>query len=87
MSKRSLVLVGLACLAVGYLVSTVPGFDPINPFAPQPQRPVIKFLARLAKLGLWVTVFAEPQPLPPEQQYAARHCDDNKSMICHSEGW
>jgi hypothetical protein len=48
---------------------------------------VIKFLARLAKLGLWVTVFAEPQPLPPEQQYAARHCDDNKSMICHSEGW
>ena len=48
------------------------------------QRPVIKFLARLAKLGLWVTVFAEPQP---QQQYAARHGDNNKSMVCHSEGW
>ena len=89
MSKRSLLLVGLACIVVGCLVSTVPGFDPLNPFSPKPQRPVIKFLARLAKLGLWVTVFAEPQPqpLPPEQQYAARHCDDNKSLICHAEGW
>ena len=83
MSKRSLLLVGLACLAVGYLVSTVPGFDPMNPFHPQPQRPVIKFLARLAKLGLWVTVFVEPQPQP---QYAARHTD-GRSMICHAEGW
>ena len=86
MSKRSLVLACLGCLAVGYLVSTVPGFDPVNPFAPQPQRPVIKFLARLAKLGLWVTVFAEPQPMAPESQYAARHCDDG-TMICHAEGW
>jgi len=84
MSKRYLLLVGLACLVIGCLVSSVPGFDPLNPFSPKPQRPVIKFLARLAKLGLWVTVFAEPQPQP---QYAARHGDDNKSMICHAEGW
>jgi hypothetical protein len=83
MSKRSLLLVGLACLAIGCLVSTVPGFDPLNPFHPQPQRPVIKFLARLAKLGLWVTVFAQPQP---QQQYAARHTD-GRAMICHAEGW
>jgi hypothetical protein len=83
MSKRSLLLVGLACLVVGCLVSSVPGFDPLNPFSPKPQRPVIKFLARLAKLGLWVTVFAEPQP---PQQYAARHTD-GRAMICHAEGW
>jgi len=87
MSKRSIVFVALACLTIGYLVSTVPGFNPVNPFAPKPQRPVIKFLARLAKLGLWVTVFAEPQPLPPEQQYATRHGDNSGSLICHSEGW
>jgi hypothetical protein len=86
MSKRSILLVGLACIVVGCLVSTVPGFDPLNPFSPKPQRPVIKFLARLAKLGLWVTVFAEPQPLPPEKQYAARHAD-GRAMICHAEGW
>lgn len=83
MSKRSLLLVALACLIVGYLVSTVGGFDPINPFNPKPQRPVIKFLARLAKLGLWVAVFAEPEP---KVQYATRNTD-GRSIICHSEGW
>jgi hypothetical protein len=36
---------------------------------------------------LWVTVFAEPQPLPLEQQYATRHGDNSGSLICHSEGW
>ena len=83
MSKRSLLVVGLACLVIGCLVSTVPGFDPLNPFHPQSQRPVIKFLARLAKLGLWVTVFADPRP---QQQYAARHTD-RRAMVCHAEGW
>jgi len=86
MSKRSVLLIAIACIVVGCLASAVPGFDPLNPFSPKPQRPVIKFLARLAKLGLWVTVFAEPQPLPPEQQYAARHTD-GRAMVCHAEGW
>lgn len=86
MNRRTLVLSCLACLVAGYLVATVPGFDPVNPFVPKrPDRPVARLLARLAKLGLWVTVFAEPAPQPVEQQYAARHCDG--SMVCHSEGW
>jgi len=86
MSRRTIVLSCLACLVAGYLVASVPGFDPINPFAPKNDRPVARFLARIAKLGLWLTVFAEHQPTYPEQQYAARHCVDG-SMICHSEGW
>jgi len=85
MTRRTLVLSCLACLVAGYLVATVPGFDPVNPFVPKHDRPVIRFLARVAKMGLWLTVFAEPAPQPVEQQYAARHCDG--SMVCHSEGW
>ncbi|MBM4022161.1 MAG: hypothetical protein FJ284_07960 [Planctomycetes bacterium] len=82
MTRRTLVLSCLACLVAGYLVASVPGFDPINPFVPKrPDRPVARFLARLAKMGLWLAVFAEPQPM----QYAARHGDG--SMICHAEGW
>lgn len=86
MSKRAIVLSCLACLAVGYMAASVPGFDPVNPFHPKPQRPFLKLVSRLAKLGLWVTVFAEPPPRPVEQQYAAAHCDD-RTMICHAEGW
>lgn len=86
MSKRAIVLSCLACLVVGYMAAAVPGFDPVNPFNPRPQRPFLKLVSRLAKLGLWVTVFAEPPPQPVEQQYAAAHCDD-RTMICHAEGW
>lgn len=86
MSKHAIVFSCLACLAIGYLAASVPGFDPVNPFAPQRDRPVARFWRRVAKLGLWLTVFAEPAPLPVEQQYAAREYDD-RTMICHAEGW
>lgn len=85
MSRQTFFLSCLACLVAGYLVACVPGFDPVNPFRPHQDRPVVRFLQRLAKLGLWVAVFAEPQPQPVEQAYAAQHCDG--SMICHAEGW
>lgn len=85
MTRRTLVLSCLACLVAGYLIACVPGFDPVNPFVPKNDRPVVRFLARLAKVGLWMTVFMEPQPQPVEQQYAARHCEG--SMVCHAEGW
>ena len=85
MNRRTLVLSCLACLVAGYLVASVPGFDPVNPFAPKPERPVLKFLARIAKIGLWVAMFADGGPRPVEQTYAARHHDG--SNICHAEGW
>jgi hypothetical protein len=87
MSKRTLVAVGAACLIAGYLISCVPGFDPVNPFVPKrPDRPVARLLARMAKLGLWVMVFAEPAPQRyPQPQYARMiECSNG---VCHSEGW
>lgn len=83
MNRRTLVLSCLVCLVAGYLVASVPGFDPVNPFVPKHDRPVARFLARVAKLGLWLTVFAEPQPRTIEQVYASKH----GSMVCHAEGW
>jgi len=86
MSKRAIVGSCLACLAIGYAAASVPGFSPVNPFAPQRDRPVARLLARVAKFGLWLTVFAEPSPLPVEQQYSAKEYDD-RTMVCHAEGW
>lgn len=86
MSKRSIVLACLGCLVAGYLAASVPGFTPINPFHPKPDRPILRLVQRLAKLGLWVAIFADPPPRPVEQQYAAAH-HDGRAMICHAEGW
>lgn len=86
MKRSTLLAICLACLLCGYLAASIPGFRPVNPFHPQPDRPVKRLLARLAKLGLWLTVFAEPAPQPVERQYSARH-PVHGSLVCHSEGW
>lgn len=86
MSKSLFVAACVACLLVGYLVACVPGFDPVNPFVPKrPDRPIARFLARLAKVGLWVMVFADPPPQDNRLVYA-RSCNDGE-MLCHMEGW
>jgi hypothetical protein len=70
----------LACLVAGYLIACAPGFDPLNPFQPKHDRPVVRFLQRLAKFGLWVAVFADP---PPKQDRVYRET----GSVCHMEGW
>jgi hypothetical protein len=79
-TRNTFVAACLACLVAGYLVACAPGFDPLNPFVPKHDRPVLRFLQRMAKLGLWVAVFADP---PPVQERAYR----GHGNICHSEGW
>lgn len=86
--NKTIVLVAVACLLVGYAASEI-RFDPSNPFSPaRPERPVARLLARVAKFGLWFSVFAQPQPMPPEQFYtdARRGCGEN-ALVCHREGW
>jgi hypothetical protein len=71
----------LACLFVGYLVASAPGFNPLNPFRPSRDRPVVRFLARIAKLGLWMTVLADPPPQSIRREYR------DGDGVCHMEGW
>lgn len=60
---KKLVMVAVAAFAFAWFVShTDNGIIP-NPFVPQrPDRPVLKFIAKVAKTFLWVAVFAEPKP-------------------------
>ena len=82
-TKKTLLLTCAACIVAGYLIATVPGFTPINPFKPK-DRPIARLFSRLAKFGLWVAVFAENRP-EPNMQYA-RACV-NGDAVCHAEGW
>lgn len=86
-SRNILVVACVVSLVLGYLAACVPGFDPINPFVPhKPDRPVARLLSRLARLGLWVMVFAEP---PPNSQYRATPpaSGEEGTFVCHAEGW
>lgn len=70
------------CLVIGYVAASVQ--ESVVPSAPT--RPVAKILQRLARLGLWVAVFAEPAPQPVERQYTSLHGGES-TMVCHAEGW
>lgn len=61
---KKLVMVAVAAFALAWFVSHNEGGGIIpNPFVPQkPDRPVLKFIAKVAKTFLWVAVFAEPKP-------------------------
>lgn len=81
---RLLVIAGIAGIALGWFAAT----SPVSPIKPAPERPVLKFLARVAKLGLWALAFAEPPP-PDARHYVvhARVDEDGNRVLHHGEGW
>jgi hypothetical protein len=86
MTKReiqSAVVVGLVTVMLTWWAAT----SDYSPVKPEPARPVLRFVQRLARLGLWAMMFAE-QP-PAEQAYVvhARVDADGHRVLNHGQGW
>lgn len=80
---RPLVIAAILGAALGWFAATSPN----SPIRPAPDRPVLRLIARLAKLGLWVMAFAEPAP---EQKFYVVHArvdEDGHKVLHHGEGW
>jgi len=78
------VLVIVAAIIIGGLA-----FQTLPAPRAKPERPVLKFLARVAKLGLWVLVAQSP---PSPRVFAAHgHVhqvnDNGERILNHQEGW
>ena len=87
MQSRHVFAAVIVAVAVGWWATNAAS----SPFVPKPkERPVLRFVARLAKLGLWVAMAAEKQPTPEEQQsrQSVVKFDENGNRILnHEEGW
>lgn len=86
MSKRELqtaVVVGLVAVMLTWWAAT----SDYSPVKPEPQRPVLRLIQRIARLGLWAMMFAE-QP-PSEQHYVvhARVDEHGHRILNHGQGW
>jgi hypothetical protein len=86
MTKReiqSAVVVALVAVMLTWWAAT----SDYSPVKPEPSRPVLRFVQRLARLGLWAMMFAE-QP-PAEQAYVvhARVDADGHRILNHGQGW
>lgn len=80
---RILVLSAVAGIALGWWAAT----SPVSPVKPAPERPVLRFLAKLAKTGLWVMMFAEPPPAERHYVVHARVDEHGQKVLHHGEGW
>jgi hypothetical protein len=80
---QSAVVVGLVAVMLTWWAAT----SDYSPVKPEPQRPVLRFVQRLARLGLWAMMFAE-QP-PAEQAYVvhARVDENGNRVLNHGQGW
>ena len=81
---RLLVIAGILGCALGWFAAT----SPASPIRPAPDRPVLRFLAKLARTGLWVMMFAEPPPQETKTYIVhARVDEDGHPVINHARGW
>lgn len=79
-----MVIAAVACLALGWYIGQG---DTLNPLVPHGnRRPILSFLAKIAKTGLWVMLVAEEPPRQEPFHYAVRRVDDPHS-VRHTEGW
>lgn len=77
---RLTVAAAIVCLALGWWLGTSPD-SPVRP-TPSRERPVLRLLAKVAKLGLWVMLAGE-QPDAPVNNIAQH----DPHAINHAEGW
>jgi len=89
MMDRRTVTLTLAALVVGYWLAWSPS-SPIP--APRPNdRPVVRWIARVAKSFLWVALIAEDPPAEPQpdHRYAQtpRIGEDGYPLVDNARGW
>jgi len=82
---RSTVLACVLCAGFGWWLASSPA-SPVRP-EPEPQRPVLKFLARIARIGLWVMLAGEQAPQPIEQLVKAPPRDAEGNVILDNGRW
>jgi len=86
LSKKHLAYLCLACMVAGWWF-TSSEWSPLVPDS-QPQRPVLRWIAKAAKNALWFMLIAEQPPQQHEAQYAhARIGADGEPLLNHGAGW
>jgi len=82
---KKMLIVVLVAVAITWFAAT----SDYSPVKPQADRPVLRLIQRLARVGLWVMWCAEPAPMPQENLvYHAQAFDENGQRILdHGKGW
>jgi hypothetical protein len=80
---QSAVVVGLVAVMLTWWAAT----SDYSPVKPEPSRPVLRLIQRLARLGLWTMVFVEPSPQEARYVVHARVDENGHRVLNHGQGW
>jgi hypothetical protein len=87
MSKDDIRKVSIAVM-VAVAVTWCAATSDYSPLKPRPERPVLRFIAKLARVGLWVMWCAEPPPPAPNMVYHSQSYDrEGNRVLDHGKGW
>jgi hypothetical protein len=87
MTKDDIRKVSIAVM-VAVAVTWCAATSDYSPIKPRPERPVLRFIAKLARVGLWVMWCAEPPPPAPNMVYHAQAYDrEGNRVLDHAKGW
>lgn len=87
MDRRTIAIVA-SCLLAGYLLAC-----PASPLAPrpEPERPILRLIARAAKNLLWIALLAESPPDGPQPDHhvarSHRTGEDGYPAVDNGSGW
>jgi hypothetical protein len=88
MNNRDLRMISVSVIvaaAVTWAAATS-DYSPIKP-KPASDRPILRLVQRLARLGLWVMWAADPPPTEEFYVVHARVDEDGNRIINHGRGW
>lgn len=87
MTNRDLRIVSIAVL-VAAAVTWAAATSDYSPIKPKADRPVLRLIQRLARVGLWVMWAADPPPADSQQYVVHARVDaDGHRVLNHGQGW
>jgi hypothetical protein len=89
-SQKKLAVAAVIVVATTWWLATAPD-SPIRPEPPRPDRPVLRFLAKVAgvaaRFGLTALLFAEPAPDADEVQLAHAVVGTDGHLVLSNARW
>ncbi len=86
--KRTTIAAVIIALAAGLYLNSGGQPDPFVPTPPKPDRPVVSWIAKIAKTLLWLALLGEPTDDQESVQVVNARCDENgQPLLDHGRGW
>jgi len=86
--KRTTIAALILALAAGLYLTSGGQPDPFVPPPDKPDRPVVSWIAKIAKTLLWLALLGEPTDDEESVQVVHARCDENGNpLLDHGRGW